>query len=393
MFNRSILIPSLIACAIGAPLLLTSQPSAEQQNAPSNFDSYGGLENPESSIAFLPRGGTVNAPYFRDNSQPGFGRGHGAPAGSMPNAVVGRTSGANGQMFQQTGAISFQNAPLGNNFRNQNGLVGQQANPAWQSPPTWQSRAASQPNLAQPQSSPWDQPAALSLNPSPQAQFQTELPAQFTFTPNPVGDMPALAIDSNGQTLDFAGMTPDYGAAQTVIFSGDASGPNLNAPPLEFLPVTNFAEIFRFDISPAWVKSRWERVSTSPGDAGLHGLRIALVTGTNSWDLHGSMTYFFDANQQLQRISFRGWAGDAQQLLQILTRSFGFKQQPTHLAGFYVASRRREPTGGLLMKDPPVIYRENPVQQVAIILEVNNPAGKFSLSEDFRSLIQGSQME
>jgi len=116
---------------------------------------------------------------------------------------------------------------------------------------------------------------------------------------------------------DFGQMTPDFGAAQTFVLPGNAHGPNLSAQPLEFLPVTNFEEIF-----------------PSPGDYELHGLRVALITGTNSWDLHGSLTYYFDTSHRVQRITFRGWSGDATKLITLLTQKYGFRQQQTHWAGF-----------------------------------------------------------
>ncbi len=186
-------------------------------------------------------------------------------------------------------------------------------------------------------------------------------------------------------------MTPDYGATQTVILPGNAFGPDLNAAALEFMPVTNFEEIFRFNVDPNWIKRRWNRVSTSPGDYGLHGLRVALVTGTNSWDVHGSLTYYFDSSQHVQRITFRGWSGDASKLTNLLVQRYGFKSQPTQWAGFYLAENRRKPIGGMLMQHPAVIYTENPAQQIAVVMELNNPEGKFELSNDFRSLIIGSQ--
>ncbi len=190
--------------------------------------------------------------------------------------------------------------------------------------------------------------------------------------------------------IDFSQMTPDYGAAQTFVFPGNAYGPDLTAPPLENLPVTDFNEVFRFDISRQWVQQRWKRVSTVPATSGLSGMRVALVTGTHSWDLHGSLTYYFDERQQLQRITFRGWAGDPQKLLSLLTTKFSFAQQPTTLAGFYLAKSWRRMTGGLLMKTPDVLQRENVVQQVGLVMEINNPNGSFELSEEFRALIAGS---
>jgi hypothetical protein len=178
------------------------------------------------------------------------------------------------------------------------------------------------------------------------------------------------------------GMTPDYAKAETLVFPGDANGPDLTAAPMSFVPTMDLSSLFRFDITKNWITSRWDRVSTSPADRGLHGMRVALVTGTNSWDLHGSLTYFFDANHRVQRITYRGWTGDASRLLQILQQQHSLRPQPTHWAGLYLSKR-----SGLLMKHPAVIDKSNPVQQLAMVLEINNPQGNTSLSEDFQTLL------
>jgi hypothetical protein len=309
MFTRSILLPTLVACVIAAPFLL------------SNAKQPAGTTPQNSPIAQVAGNGAF-----------------GNPGAVLPNAQFSGPGSSN--MFHQAGSqTSFQNAPIGDPAFYGNG------------------------NLSN-----------LPVNPA-----TTGSPASGTGWPQ-TGPQPNLS-----------GLTPDFGASQTLIFPGDANGPDLSQPPMEFIPVMNFEEIFRFEISKNWIKSRWQRVSTSPGSDGLHGLRVALVTGTNSWDLHGSLTYFFDQNQQVQRITFRGWAGDASQLIKLLTEKFDFKTQPTQWAGFYRSKNWGRPVGGLLMKDPAVIYSQNPVQQVALILEINNPRGKFSLSEEFQSFIKGSQ--
>ena len=174
---------------------------------------------------------------------------------------------------------------------------------------------------------------------------------------------------------------------QTVVLPGDANGPDLNATPLEFMPIASLNEIVRFDVNPSWVKARWERVSTSPGEYGLHGLRVALVTGVNATDLQGSLTYFFDENQRAQKITFRGWTGNPEPLLQLLTGSYGFKVEPTHWAGLYLAKIGRNPTGAVVLKHPNVIRSQSPAEQVAVMLEFNNPDGPFTLSEEMTNVI------
>ena len=120
-------------------------------------------------------------------------------------------------------------------------------------------------------------------------------------------------------------------------------------------------------------------------------MRVALVTGVNSWDLHGALTYYFDTSKKCQRITFRGWTGDPTRFLNLLTQRFDFEAQETQLAGFYLAKNFWKTTGGLLMRHPTVIYTENPAQQLAIVMEINNPSGRTRLSNDFQSLIEGSR--
>ena len=186
------------------------------------------------------------------------------------------------------------------------------------------------------------------------------------------------------------GMTPDYGAAQTTTYGGNATGPDFSAP-LQFTPVMNFEEIFNYGVTSASIEQRWDRVSNVPSAAGLRGKRVALVTGTNSWDLHGSLTYYFDQYQKCSRITFRGWAGDPSRLIEYLQTQHGLTQQPTTEAGFYLAKKRRKSIGAMLMKSPPVTYSENKVEQIGVLLELNDPQSKNVLSDDFISLIRGAQ--
>lgn len=202
-------------------------------------------------------------------------------------------------------------------------------------------------------------------------------------------------VPPNSAPLSLDQFTPDYGKSEQLILPGNEHGPDWNAEPLEFLPVADFREIFRFDLTKLDVQRRWKRISTNPADLqnDLNGMRVPLVTGTNSWDLHGSLTYFFDRHQQLQRITFRGWTGDPQKLVQLLINEFQYQAQPTGLAGFYLSKSKRKTLGGLLIKTPSVIDSRNPLQQFAMVLEINRTDGNYELSEDFRALISGSHSQ
>ncbi len=192
---------------------------------------------------------------------------------------------------------------------------------------------------------------------------------------------PAFAASDN-EAWNRPGMVADVAKTETMVFPGDANGPDLTAQPLSNTPTIDLSSLFRFDVTEQSITTHWDRVSTCPSDQGLHGMRVALVTGTNSWDLHGSLTYYFDANHRVQRITYRGWTGDASRLLQTLQQSHQLQPRPTHWAGLFLSKR-----SGLLMKHPAVIEKSNPVQQLALILEINNPRGNTPLSNDFRSLL------
>ncbi len=61
--------------------------------------------------------------------------------------------------------------------------------------------------------------------------------------------------------------------------------------------------MLRFDVTVEWVMQRWPRVSTGLPYLQLQGYRVPLVTGTKVADLAGSLTYYFNARQQVQRIT------------------------------------------------------------------------------------------
>ena len=84
-------------------------------------------------------------------------------------------------------------------------------------------------------------------------------------------------------------------------------------------------QVLRFDVTKEWVCRNWSRKSTGPTDVGLFAIRVPLVMGTQMSALAGSLTYYFNAQGQVEHISFRGRTGDTTPLLQLLTRSYRFQ--------------------------------------------------------------------
>lgn len=181
---------------------------------------------------------------------------------------------------------------------------------------------------------------------------------------------------------DSAVKIPSGSTNSGTLFPGTQSGPDLASGPLEFMPVADLAQIFRFDLSPAMITQRWDRVSTVGDDQGLRGLRVPFVSGTGPADVHGSLTYYFDGQGGLQRISFRGWCGDPANLVQVLQSNFGFDSQPTAQAGRYCWKRWGRLQGVCLLRYPGVVRADTPQQRLAIFLELANPEGRYRLSAE-----------
>ncbi len=133
------------------------------------------------------------------------------------------------------------------------------------------------------------------------------------------------------------------GAAGTEdIASGGAPAPSDPAlaarptPSLAEAPVYDLAEVLSFDVTMNWVLSRWPRVSTGLAHLQYQGYRVPLVTGTAASDLAGSLTYYFDPQQQVQRITLHGTTGDVRELLTLLTTRHQFKRRPANNPGLFI---------------------------------------------------------
>ncbi|HEX4145971.1 MAG TPA: DUF6690 family protein [Pirellulales bacterium] len=86
-------------------------------------------------------------------------------------------------------------------------------------------------------------------------------------------------------------------------------------------------EVLRFDVTPTWIIERWPRVSTGLSELDLQGYRVALVTGTADSDLAGSLTYYFNKKNQVDRIIFHGTSGDPRALVAMVTSRYELKKQ------------------------------------------------------------------
>lgn len=139
------------------------------------------------------------------------------------------------------------------------------------------------------------------------------------------------------------------------------------------LPPVSLEEALRLDISPVWVTSRWSRVSTVLGETDQMGLRVALVTGTQSTDVAGSLTYYFDQRHQLQRITFTGLTGDESRIITHLMQNFNLRPQPTIAAGLYQAPAGPGKVSQAQVNHLPVVRTTAPNARVELVVELNRP--------------------
>ena len=148
-------------------------------------------------------------------------------------------------------------------------------------------------------------------------------------------------------------------------------------------------KVFHFGITPGWVSSQWPRVSTSLANLELEGMRVALVTGTESYDLHGSLTYYFDRTHKLQRITFYGHTGDPNVLADLLTRNHGLRPAKTLDAGLFLKGWNGKPRSVLWVGHAPATQGGGQNARFSVKLELNRPDGRYQLSEEFADFLDG----
>jgi hypothetical protein len=147
--------------------------------------------------------------------------------------------------------------------------------------------------------------------------------------------------------------------------------------PTDAAPNYDLAAVLRFDISPSEVLSRWPRVSTGMGQLQLMGYRVLLVSGIAEYDLAGSLTYYFDARQQCQRIAFYGTTGNPQRLITLLGQRFGFTRRIVNDPSLYiyeVPNSAGDSPSVLQMQSAQVIKQAEPYRRYKLSLVVERPA-------------------
>jgi len=152
-------------------------------------------------------------------------------------------------------------------------------------------------------------------------------------------------------------------------------------------PAAQLSDVLRFDVQPDWVTTRWARVSTVLSEQQFKGLRVPFVSGTELDDLAGSLTYYFDHQRQVRRVTFTGGTGNPEKLIGLATQRFGFKAVPDLGAGMYLVRWNGRPTSALRISHAPVIRSTDPLSQFVVEFEINRPQLGYQLSPRFERIV------
>lgn len=147
--------------------------------------------------------------------------------------------------------------------------------------------------------------------------------------------------------------------------------------PLEGTRFHSIDQVLRFDITKDWVYRNWARKTTWPTDVGLVGVRVPLVTGTDIAALSGSLTYFFNAQGQLEHITFRGRTGDSTALVNYLTRTYQLQWTSSAIGEqLYQVKQGQRVQSELRTRPEAVLWATSPHNSVAVELELARPGSQ-----------------
>ena len=142
------------------------------------------------------------------------------------------------------------------------------------------------------------------------------------------------------------------------------------------IDVQPLAAVFRWEITPGWVMGMWSRVSTGLAELDLHGYRVALVSGTSEGDLAGSLTYYFNTQQRLQRITVQGSTGDPRALVAYMTAVHRLVPEPTDDPSLQLFRIRkgRMVLSEMRIKAAPIVRRSEGLTRYTVNLFLERPS-------------------
>ena len=155
--------------------------------------------------------------------------------------------------------------------------------------------------------------------------------------------------------------------------------------------VQDLREVLRFDVTPIWLTQRFSRVTTVLSNVQLDGMRVPLITGTQTTDLAGTLTYYFDSRQSVRRINLHGLTGDPSQLANLMVQFYGLKPEQS-LGGQLYTSRWNNQVNCVLQLSPaPIVYSGADHSKFVVFLELNQADSNMGLSPEASEILNNLQ--
>ena len=158
-------------------------------------------------------------------------------------------------------------------------------------------------------------------------------------------------------------------------------------PTLIGYQIRDLRDVMRFDIGPDWVIDRFSRVSTVLADMNLKGLRVPIVTGIKADDIAGTMTFYFDRSDRLQRLTLHGFTGNTKRFSETMVANYGLKKEPALEAGAYTKRWNGHPVHFMRLTHAPVVYSDAVHQKYTVFLELNQPDLAYGISGEARRIV------
>jgi hypothetical protein len=166
-------------------------------------------------------------------------------------------------------------------------------------------------------------------------------------------------------------VAPALGATSPLIPTLPMTGSRV---PLNGTQFSSVDQVLRFDVSKEWVYQNWDRKSTGPTDVGLFSVRVPLVMAPQLYALAGSLTYYFNAQGQVEHISFRGRTGDSTQLVQLLTTRYQFQRIESPVGEqVYQVQHDGQVQSELRTHPEAVLWLNSPNRSISVELELARP--------------------
>ncbi len=189
------------------------------------------------------------------------------------------------------------------------------------------------------------------------------------------GGTPSAAVAAPRQA-DAALLPP------TSDLAADSTSPALVRPlapigaPVATWPPPSLGEALDFNVTVDWVMRRWSRVSTGLPRVQLQGYRVPLMSGTRLADVAGSLTYYFNARQQVQEITLHGTTGDPSALVALLANHYHFARRLTNdpaVVLYEAVDSSNQPAGTLKIRSAQVIKASQPYNRFEVDLAMDRP--------------------